>query len=64
VKNIKKAFMLNPKYKENKLIKNKKILLIDDVITTSSTINSISKILMRNKAKQVDVLAIAKTIFD
>lgn len=64
IKNIKSSFILNPKYKANKLVKNTKILIIDDVITTSSTINSIAKILKRNKAKKVDVLAIAKTIFD
>lgn len=64
IKNIKSSFILNPKYKANMLVKNKKILIIDDVITTSSTINSIAKILKRNKAKKVDVLAIAKTIFD
>lgn len=63
IKNIKKAFILNPKYQKKELIKNKNILIVDDVITTSSTINSISKILIRDKAKKVDVLAIAKTIF-
>ena len=63
IKNIRKAFILNPKYQKKELIKNKNILIVDDVITTSSTINSISKILIRDKAKKVDVLAIAKTIF-
>jgi ComF family protein len=41
------------------VIKNKKILLIDDVVTTGSTINHISHLLKKYGAKEVHVLSIA-----
>lgn len=41
-------------------IENKKIVLFDDVYTTGSTINEISKILKENGAKDILVLTIAK----
>jgi len=45
----------------NKLeIKNKKILLFDDVFTTGSTTNECSRILKENGAKKIGVLTIAK----
>jgi len=61
IKNLKRAFILNPKYRGK--INEKNILLIDDVITTSTTINSVSRVLKKNGAKKVKVLTIAKTIF-
>ena len=45
--------------KEQK-IQNKSILLIDDIYTTGSTVNECSKVLIKNGAKLVDVLTIAK----
>ncbi len=41
-------------------IENKKILLIDDVYTTGSTARECSKILMKNGAKEVAVLTLAR----
>lgn len=41
-------------------VKNKKILLFDDVFTTGSTTNECSRILKENGAKKVGVLTIAK----
>jgi len=41
-------------------IRNKKIILFDDVYTTGSTANEISKLLKQNGAKKVIVLTIAK----
>lgn len=41
-------------------IKNKRIILFDDIFTTGSTVNEISKILKQNGAKQILVLTIAK----
>ncbi len=61
IKNIKKAFSLNPKYQN--LVKNKHIILVDDVITTSSTANSCAKELKKYGAKKITILTIAKTIF-
>ena len=59
-KNLKKAFLVNQKYRSK--IKNKKILLIDDVITTGATVEGCSKALKKFGAKEVVVLAIAKSI--
>lgn len=61
IKNLKRAFIVNPKYKNK--INGKTILLIDDVITTSTTINSVSRVLKKNGVKKIKVLTIAKTIF-
>lgn len=45
---------------EHKAIQNKKILLVDDIYTTGSTVNECSKMLKLAKAKKIDVLTIAK----
>jgi ComF family protein len=50
-------------YKNSKInLKNKKILLVDDVVTTGSTANEAAKILKENGARNVEVIAIARTI--
>lgn len=46
--------------KNSALIKNKKILLIDDIYTTGSTVNECSKILNKGKTNKIGVLTIAK----
>ena len=56
--NLENAFRINKKYK-NKIL-NKKILLFDDVYTTGSTIQEISKELSHCKVKNINVLAIAR----
>ncbi len=55
--NLKDAFAINDK----KLIKNKNVLLIDDVLTTGSTAEECSKVLLKNAAKNVYVLSYART---
>lgn len=54
---------LNNAYRiiDNSLIKNKVILLIDDVLTTGSTANECSKVLINNGAKKVYVATCCKT---
>ena len=54
--NIKGAF----KTISNSLIKDKKILLIDDVYTTGSTLREASKILLTAGAKEVYILTLAR----
>lgn len=54
--NISNAF----KIKHSKLIKDKKILLIDDVSTTGSTIFECAKILKSNGADEVFAVVVAK----
>lgn len=58
-KNIKDAFEINQKIKLGSL-KNKKIILLDDVATTLSTIEEAAKVLKENNAKEVWGLTVAK----
>lgn len=53
-KNIKGAFQA-----KNIPIRNKKILLIDDILTTASTVNECSKVLKQNGAEKVDIFILA-----
>lgn len=46
--------------KNAELIEEKRILLIDDIYTTGSTVNECAKILKQNGAEFIDVLVIAK----
>lgn len=48
------------KIAEKEKIENKNIVLFDDIYTTGSTVNVISKILKENGAKKIIVLTIAK----
>lgn len=54
--NIKNAYLV--KYKEN--IRNKKVILFDDIYTTGATVDEISKKLKEAGAKEILVLVIAK----
>ncbi len=54
--NLKNAFQVTDK----KAVKDRKILLVDDVITTSSTVNECAKVLRRAGAQEVWALSIAK----
>lgn len=57
-KNLKNVFTVEPSQVSN--IKNKTILLIDDVITTGSTMRECAKTLRRAGAREVCGLAVAK----
>lgn len=57
--NIKGSFAFNKKYVD--LIKNKFILVVDDVVTTCATANEISKLILANGACACNVLSIART---
>jgi ComF family protein len=61
IKNVQGIFKVTEKYLSK--IKDKNILLIDDVITTGSTINSCAKALKKAGANKVYVLSLAKTVF-
>ena len=54
-RNLKKAFSA----KES--VKNRRILLVDDVYTTGSTVESCGEVLLKEGAKSVDVITIART---
>lgn len=59
ITNIKNAFEIN-KNKMSLTIKNKNIILFDDIYTTGSTVNECSKLLKKAGAKKIGVLTIAK----
>ena len=54
--NVKNVFSI----RNQMIIKNKKIILIDDIFTTGFTINECSKILKENSVKEICVLIICK----
>ena len=60
LENVKNSFSVNKKYLD--LVKNKNILIIDDVFTTGSTLNECAKTLKRKGATKVFTLTIAKTV--
>jgi len=55
--NMLKAFKVNNKYIN--VIKNKKILLVDDIYTTGSTIDGCAKVLIDSGASEVYFLTVA-----
>jgi competence protein ComFC len=57
LQNLKKAFKINKKKLD--IIDNKIIILIDDVISTWTTANEISKILKQNKAQKTIITVFA-----
>ena len=56
IKNVENIFDFN-----GGNINNKNIILVDDILTTGATVNSCSKILKENGAKNICVYTIAKT---
>ena len=56
MKNIKNVFEIRNECK----IKNKKILLLDDIYTTGSTVNECSRILKNAGCKEIGIITIAK----
>jgi ComF family protein len=57
--NLANSFVINPKYLN--LLKNKKILLIDDVITTGATLQKCTLKLKQEKAEEIIILTLAKS---
>ncbi len=55
-KNVKGVYSI----KGQLIIKNKEILLIDDIYTTGNTVNECSKILKENGAKRIGIFTVAK----
>lgn len=53
-KNVRRAFAVNGKLRE------KHVAIVDDVVTTASTVNELAKVLRRAGAKQVEVWAVAR----
>lgn len=57
ITNLNNSFIINPIYKN--IIKNKTIIIVDDVISTWTTINEVSKILKANWVNKIIWLIIA-----
>jgi len=57
-KNLTRAFSL----KNQKVVKDKTILLIDDVFTTGSTVNECAKVLKKAGAKRIEVFTLARAL--
>ena len=58
--NVKNAFDVHPK--KQGLVKDSRILVIDDVFTTGATVNECAKALKKYKANYVDILTFARTV--
>ncbi|MCI0498766.1 MAG: hypothetical protein L0Y36_03665, partial [Planctomycetales bacterium] len=56
--NIQNAFTIRMHQK----IKDKAVLLVDDVYTTGATVNECARILLKGGAKHVDVLTLARAV--
>ena len=57
-KNVRGAFAIHP----GKSLKEKCVLLVDDVYTSGATVNECSRALVRGGAKAVYVLTLARTV--
>lgn len=60
LKRLTDSFIISPFYK--KKLSEKRILLIDDVITTGATINNISQVLKNNGSKFISALTLASKL--
>jgi ComF family protein len=59
-RNVAGAFKLDPAGKDR--IKGKRVIVVDDVITTGATVEACAKTLKRGGAVHVDVLALARAV--
>jgi ComF family protein len=57
-KNVRGAFATDPA----KSLKGKSVLLVDDVYTSGATVNECSRVLLHDRAKEVYVLTLARTV--
>ena len=60
--NVRGAFNINPR--QLNLLKNKRILLVDDVMTTGATLEACTKALKKAGAAEVRVLTLARTLLE
>ena len=56
IENVKNTYII----KNSKIIKDKRVIILDDIYTTGSTVNECSKLLKQNNVKEILVMTIAK----
>ncbi|MCP4323189.1 MAG: ComF family protein, partial [Alteromonadales bacterium] len=61
-KNLNEAFSFDSR--STNQIKGKNIVIIDDVVTTGATINSLCKLLIKQGASSISVFCISRTAID
>ncbi len=59
-RNVSRAFGINPRHADK--VRGRKILLIDDVLTTGATVRECSDTLLQAGASAVNILTIARTV--
>ena len=59
-KNVAGAFKVDPA--RPSAFEGKRIVLVDDVITTGATVEACARVLRRAKAAQVDIVALARVV--
>jgi ComF family protein len=61
-RNVAGAFRLNPRYADR--VKGSRIVLVDDVLTTGATVGACARTLRRGGAARIDVLTLARVVFE
>lgn len=59
-RNVQGAFSLNPRYADR--VAGKRVLLVDDVLTTGATVEACARVLSRSGAGATDVLTLARVV--
>lgn len=59
-RNVKGAFRVPKRYRP--AIRDKRVLLVDDVMTTGATVSEVSRVLLRAGAGNVDVITFARAV--
>ena len=59
-KNVRRAFAVHPRCRE--AVKDKAVLLVDDVLTTGATVEACAMALQQAGARHVDVLTLARVV--
>ncbi|MFZ5734493.1 MAG: ComF family protein [Pseudomonadota bacterium] len=58
--NVQGAFTVSPEHKPH--VRGRRVLLVDDVLTSGSTVDACARALLRARAAQVDVLVFARVV--